>query len=334
MRCQLILAFGLVALPAARAGTEAKKATKPTEVEVRFGDGSKVRMLLLQESIEIVTKYGKLQVPTSDIRDIDVGIHLPEGVEEKIEKALQRLGGKAFKDRDAAVNELVELGPHAYPALKAAAKSSELEIAQRAQTAIKRLELKFGTELLRVQANDRILTTDFPISGRIISPSIKAKTPYFGELALKLPELRSIRWLSGQADASVAVDAAKYANNVQWLDTGVTLDGTTGVTITATGEIDLMNDGSGDFVCGPTGSRNFGGFGPMRKGGVARLPGSLMGRIGETGQPFYIGANYHTAQAPAGKLYLQIVPAPFNNGQPPTGAFKVSIRAGNFFDGR
>jgi hypothetical protein len=328
----MTLALCLVVLGAAAApaDTPKKGAYKPTEVEVRFGDGSKVRMLLLQENVEIVTKYGKLLVPTADIRGIDFGLHLPEGTEEKIDAALKRLGSKSFKERDAALNELVELGPHAYPALKAAAKSSELEVAQRVQVALKQIEGKIPADLLRLRPSDRILTTDFPISGQIVSPNIKAKTPYFGELALKLTELRSIRWLSGHVDSEVTIDAAKYANNAQWLDTGVTLDGNTGLTITATGEIDLLNDGSGDFVCGPTGTRNIGG----RRGIGGRLPGSLVGRIGETGQPFLVGTRYDVATAQEGKLYLQIVPAPFNNGQMPSGAFKASIRAGHFFDGR
>jgi hypothetical protein len=89
-------------------------------------------------------------------------------------KALKRLGGTSFKDRDAALNELVELGPHAYPALKEAAKSSELEVAQRAQMAIKRIEGKFPGDLLSARVSDRIVTTDFPISGRIVSPPISA----------------------------------------------------------------------------------------------------------------------------------------------------------------
>jgi hypothetical protein len=332
MRRQLTLALGFIALGAVagRADTDKKGAARPNAVEVRFGDGSKVRMLLLQDSVEIVTRYGKLLVPTADIRGIDLGVHLPEGAEEKIEKAIKRLGGTSFKDRDAAINELVEMAVHAYPALKAAVKSSDLEVAQRAAIAVKRIEAKVDADLLRVRSSDRIITTDFPISGRIVSPTIKAKTPYFGELALKLPELRSIRALSGQADTEVSIDAAKYANATQWLDTGVTLDGNTALTITATGEIDLLNDGSGDFVCGPTGSRNIGG----RRGPGGRLPGALIGRIGEAGTPFIVGAHHNATTAPAGKLYLQIQAAPFNNGQVPSGAFKVTIRSGHFFDGR
>src|SRR5262245_61461894 len=191
----LLLAFGAGAGYADNEKT--KDAPKGNEVEVRFADGSKVRMLLLQDSVEIVTKYGKLLVPTADIRGIDLGVHLPEGTQEKIDDALKRLGSPSFKVRDAAVNELVALGGHAYPALLAAAKTAELEVAQRVQTAIKRIQAKVPADLLRVSSADRIITSDFPISGKIVSPTLKAKTPYFGDLALKLPELRSIRSLSG-----------------------------------------------------------------------------------------------------------------------------------------
>src|SRR5205823_5095659 len=110
--CLLVLGAGL-----SRADDEKKPATKSNEVEVRFGDGSKVRMLLLQETIEIETRYGKLHVPAADIRGIEMGVHLPEGMEEKILKALRRLNSPSFKERDVAVNELVEIGVHAYPAL-------------------------------------------------------------------------------------------------------------------------------------------------------------------------------------------------------------------------
>ena len=156
---------------------EKKDATKPLEVEVRFGDGSNVRMLLLQESIDVETKYGKLSIPTKDIRGIDLGVHLPEGTAKKIEMAIKKLNSPSFKERDQAVNDLVEMGAHSYPALMKAAGTSELEVSQRVQAALKRIKAKVSTDLLRTNFNDRVITTDFPIAGRIVSTTLKAKTP-------------------------------------------------------------------------------------------------------------------------------------------------------------
>ena len=137
--------------------------------------------------------------------------------------------------------------------------------------------------------------------------------------------MRSIHWVSGQVDKEVVVDA-KYVSNTQWLDTGIVLDGNGGLHITASGEIDLLNDGSGDFVSTPAGNRNVGGRRP------GRLPGTLMGRIGETGQPFVIGERYQALTAPSGRLYLQIVSVNFGNNQQPSGSYKVVVRSGYFFD--
>src|SRR5205814_1095572 len=98
---------------------------------------------------------------------------------------------------------------------------------------LKRIKAKVPAEMLRTNFNDRIITTDFPIAGRILSTTIKAKTPYFGDLNLKLTELRSINWVSGQIDKEVVIDA-KYVSATQWLDTGIVLEGHGGLHITAT----------------------------------------------------------------------------------------------------
>jgi hypothetical protein len=331
LRCSYVLvALLALAVPGLPRGGDDKKGDKKAdpkaEVEVKFADGSTVRMVLVQESIDVVTKFGKLTVPTSQIRGIDLGVHLPPGMDKKIEECIKRLSSDKFKERDAALNELVEMGPYAYPSLHNAAKDGDLETQQRIQTAIKKIKAKVPENMLRLTSNDRIITTEFPIVGQIVSPTFKAKTQYFGDLEVKLTEIRSVAWVSANVDTEIELDAAKYALKDQWLATNIVLDGNTGLTISATGEIDLLNDGSGDFVCGPTGSRNIG-----RRGANNKLPGSLVGKIGENGPVFLIGDRYSVMTAPAGKLYLHITPVPFNNGQAPSGSFKVVIRSGFFF---
>jgi hypothetical protein len=323
----VLLSLVVLALPSAQGGGQKKDAAKANEVEVKFADGSTVRMVLVQESIDIVTKFGRLTVPTSSIRGIDFGVHLPEGVDKKIEECIKKLSSEKFKDRDLAVNDLIELGAYAYPSLTAAVKTADLESQQRIQTAIKKIKAKVPDNLLRANSTDRIITTEFPIAGTIVSQTLKAKAQFFGDMTLKLTEMRSIAWVSGNMDSEISIDAAKYALKDAWLDTGVVLDGNTALTLIASGEIDLLNDGSGEFTCGPTGSRNVG-----RRAGNNRLPGALVAKIGESGVSFLVGERYSTTTAPEGKLYLQITPVPFNNGgQGPSGSFKVQIKSGFSF---
>src|SRR5437763_16364484 len=52
-------------------------AKAPTSnIEVRFADGSVVKMALLESKVEIATRYGKLSVPVEDIRRIEFGFRV------------------------------------------------------------------------------------------------------------------------------------------------------------------------------------------------------------------------------------------------------------------
>ena len=86
------------------------------------------------------------------------------------------------------------------------------------------------------------------------------------------------------------------------------------------GKVDLVPQQPGQFISGPEGSINAG----QNNFGV--LMGTLMGRIGEKGDVFVIGKRYEAKAARSGKLYVFIVPA--QNGQAPSGAFKVKATAG------
>ena len=135
------------------------KAKPPSnEVEIHLSDGSAIKMLILQESIAVETKFGKLTVPIAEVRKIELGIHLPPGVPEKIAAAMKKLNSDVFKERDEAINELVTLGPSAYPTLQAASKSTDPEVSQRVQMALKRIKGKFPANTLRVVVNETYYT--------------------------------------------------------------------------------------------------------------------------------------------------------------------------------
>ena len=53
------------------------------------------------------------------------------------------------------------------------------------------------------------------------------------------------------------------------------------------------------------------------------MAGSLIGKIGENGKAFYIGDRFEGPATEEGKLYLQIVPSPWNNAS--TGTYRVRI---------
>lgn len=327
--CAMIAAVGLVGPGLGQPPDPKKNPAKPNnEVEVKFGDTvTNVRMIILQEKIDIMTRFGKLEVPLTEVRKIDFGVHLEEGVLDKVQAAIKKLNSEVFKERDEAVKDLVKIGPPAFPALSAAAKTSDQEISTRAQMALKQIKGKYNADQLRLTVNDRIVTNDFPIVGRIVSPTIRAQNAYFGARDLKLTELRSIIWLGNNTDVEVLVDAGKYCHRTNWMDTGVPVEAGSGLQINASGEVDLLpGNGGGEFISGPQGNLNVGG----RFGGIGgnRLPGTLLGKVGESGTAFVVGERYYGMPGQEGKLYLQIVPGNFGGNQQAQGNYKVKISSG------
>jgi hypothetical protein len=305
----------------------ANAAAGARELEVRFQDGSSLRMVALQDSLEVVTRYGKLTVPTAEVRQIEFGMHLADGLGEQIEETVRSLGSKSFPHREEAGKRLLTFGAKALPALRQAAKSKDLEIAQRAEALLKQLLERCPPEDLRAREEDVVVTKHFTIVGRVTTPVMKARTKFFGDMSVKLAQVRSVRVLGEGGAMEVQVDAAKFGNrNGAWMETPAEITGGSQLTITASGEVDLRPQvGGGQFMSGPGGSANFGG----RVG--ARLPGALLGRIGEHGQVFTVGERYHGVATESGKLYLQIVPSPF--GEASSGSYKVKINLGDLVGG-
>src|SRR5262245_26126318 len=206
-------------------GQGKKEVAEYCEVEVCYGNGSTVRMAITQEHLEVATRYGKLTVPCREIRRIEFGVHLPDGMEKAVGEALRQLGSDNFKARQSALQELVVLGPYSYPALNQAVKSTDLEVAQRAQEALKRIRAKVPAKDLRTQEDDLVFTPKFTIVGRVVSPTIKARAEYFGDLDLKLSQLRTMRWLKGSGETEVTVDASKYGSAAnQWMEVDFSVD--------------------------------------------------------------------------------------------------------------
>jgi hypothetical protein len=301
------------------------------QTEVRFTDESVVRMVVLQEKLDVETKYGKLTVPTADIVKIDFGLHIPPDVEKKILQAIDDLGSENYKTREVAVKDLVSFGPFAYPQVVKASKSDQPEVQKRALLALEKLKAKHAARNLRSREEDVIVTANFTVVGKITTPTLRAKAENFGELDLQMAKLRGMRSLTTMTEAEVTIDAAKYAQqNVVWMDTQYECRQGMRLVITASGNVNLWPQ-NGGFICGPSGFDQNGGFGGPR-GGNQYLPGALVGRVGESGAMFYIGDRYDGTINGEGKLYLSIRPSPWNP-QGTVGSYTVKIVPKSEFGG-
>jgi hypothetical protein len=327
------LVFGGAAPAQAQKPDDGKKPSDfMAQSEVLFTNDSAVRMSILQERVEVETKFGKLSIPIAEIAKIDFGVHVPPGLQKQINQAIDDLDSDNYKTRELALNNLVGWGPYAYPAVYKAVKSGPLEVKKRAQLAMDKLKAKHPARKLRLRAEDIIYTESFTVVGKITTLTFKAKADNFGEVELQLAKLRLIRSLNTALDAEVTIDAAKYAVNGQWMDSGFEAREGMRLHIVASGNVDLWPQQGGRFSCGPGGFDQNAGFGKKIKGGGLHLPGALLGRIGTDGPTFVIGDSYNGATNRDGKLYLQIVPSPWNQGGS-VGTYNVKITPSRDFGG-
>lgn len=297
------------------------KKERSGEVVVYFHDGTRVKTMILQDTLDVTTRFGKLTVPTKAIRRIEFGHRLSEEQTQKLENALKRLTSNNFQDRESAGKELIAMGRIAYPALVKAAVDADLDTTKRLDEIVKTIKQAVPADQLRSRIHDMVYTEDFTIVGKIDSGSLKARTEHFGDVTLKVIDLRSVLSTGGTGEVNVKVDAVAYGtNNTSWMDTGYMVNPDAKVVINASGEVDLYgNQQPGQYITGPEGNRNVG-----RQG--VYMPGTLVGKIGDDGALFIVGRKYEGSSPAEGKLYLRIIPLQGSGGS--TGNYQVKITAG------
>jgi hypothetical protein len=206
-----LAAAGLLAPTPGRADEPADDPLKPKidprAVEVRFGDSSVLKLTLRDEKVEIVTPYGKLLVPVADIQKIEFATRLSEADEKRIPKLIGDLGSSDFAARDAATAELLKLAEKAYPALLKAQDSKDPEVVRRATDLVEKIRDAVPKEALEVRPDDVIYTEKSKFTGRISAASLKANSPHFGEVEVKLTDVRTMRSLAYVEPDKEAVNA-------------------------------------------------------------------------------------------------------------------------------
>lgn len=203
-----LLAALLAASPTARADDEPKKPVRPgeTAVEVKLTDDSVVKLTLLDSSVEFVTPHGKLVIPVSEIRKVDLGLRIPDDVAAVIRAAAADLGSSQFRKREEAMGVLLKYREKSYPALKEAAKSADAETAKRAEELIEKLEAIVPKNRLELPDYDVIHTDLSKIAGKIVAPTLRARSFTFGDVPLKLSDVAAMS-VNGFKDKDEVVNA-------------------------------------------------------------------------------------------------------------------------------
>jgi hypothetical protein len=308
-----------------------------TNFEVQFRDESNLKLFINDTTIPITTKYGALNIPISDVRKIRMGFRYPAGSKAKIEEACKNLGAPAFIDRETAEKALLGFKESAIPLLKKTANSPDPEIAGRAESILSQLSKTLPEEAFDIRDGDSVETPDFTIVGNITITEMKVRSKHFGDSQLQIADVRELRSvITAISKGSLSIDGSKYAKMdwSAWSDTKITIAKGAKFMIAATGQIDQWPMEPGRYMSGPGGTTASVNNLPP---GLVNNPngamvyrqfrsGMLIGKIGESGIPFAVGANYSSARSTtAGKLYLAIAPSSWGNNDC-SGSYKVTVK--------
>jgi hypothetical protein len=183
-----VVALGLA--PTVRAQDESKKPSRSVDptIDVKLTDDSTIKLTLLEGQIEFLTPHGKLTIPVADIRKVELGMRIPDDVAAQIQAAVSDLGSNQFRKREEAMSLLLRHREKSYPALKQATKSSDAEVAKRAEELIDKLEKLVPDGRLEQPDYDVIYTDLSKIAGKIVTPTLRARSFAFGEVSLKLSD--------------------------------------------------------------------------------------------------------------------------------------------------
>jgi len=215
----LVLFVALLTAPLGSAGPqpqqppETSKPRPSVEVEVKYVDDSSMKLKLLDDKLELSTKYGVLQIAVADIRRIDFASRVPADVAEKVTHAIAKLNHPDFKIREAATNELKGYRERAYPLVLKALKHDDPEVSRRADEVVKSIQMKVPASQLEARDCDVVHTDDSKITGRLTAEVVRVSTFQFGEQQLKLADLRTLR-AGGAAATEELVAAAQAPGNM------------------------------------------------------------------------------------------------------------------------
>jgi hypothetical protein len=164
---------------------------KPGEFEARFRDGSTLRFKILDDSIPFITRYGSLTIPTREIQSLTIGIRLTEAEQKALDAAVADLLGNDGARREAAKATLLKLGVRVLPVFRKIANKMTGDASAHAQQVL--AELKKLPEADTLIEGDSLATDDDSlIAGRVGVATLKIDTFQFGELKLKLVDVREL----------------------------------------------------------------------------------------------------------------------------------------------
>ena len=144
----------------------------------------------------------------------------------------------------------------------------------------------------RAVSDDIVRSSRFEATGLLQMDTLALKTR-FGDLQIKVDDIRTVRWLERGETRNLELDANAAIQD--WIDTGIDAVPGEKLAIACGGTINMFNS----QTMGPTGSNNWGSNGPF-------LMGAVVGKLGANGEMYLIAAGKTWNTESKERLYVKI----------------------------
>lgn len=203
-RAKFIITLSVVSLLTSfvyAAEPEATKAPpKPAALTMtaQFTDQGSLQVEVLEPELTLVTKFGELKIPLTEIRKLEFAARVPAETTDAVTRAMTQLASENFNLREKASATLLQHKLVAYAVLLKAVDSNDPEVAKRVEELLERIKDTTPAEQLVPRTSDMVTTDDSTIAGTIKNESLNVRTKQFGEQALKLAEVRTLTLQSSE----------------------------------------------------------------------------------------------------------------------------------------
>lgn len=318
---------------------------KNVEVKLNLLDGNVITGTSQMNDIELITAYGKLTIPVSNVSTVKVGLGKDKATYDKAISYLKILNNSNSDDtRKGAYNDVLKLGIKAISAVAdflSDPKNYNENSTYNGEYTPENLmsELKSAHNVDDNTEVDDIITIDnqYTMGGAFSFQKMDIKTEY-GNLSVPKEKIKSVDIsvinASGSGDFSFKLNASKHISSNQnggWLKTGIVLKSGQKFTISASGEVTLASlsnqkykpDGSYTGSNGtsyPAASDDYEGSSSK----TYPAYGNVVYKIGDTStETLKVGAKFSGIAKSAGMLYISIYETVYNASN--TGFYSVKI---------
>jgi hypothetical protein len=322
-------------------------AQKQVDVSLELLDGNMIKGTSVMNDVELITAYGKLQIPIAKVSHIDVGIGKDPAVSEKANSSLKLLATNPNEaTRKLAYTDLVKMGIKAIPAIQDFYNDSKNSTEEN-QTSDYTIENAL-TEIKSVNnigddAPDEdvvLIDNNYIIGGIYNFVKMEIRTDY-GNLSIPKEKIKSIDvslpFEAGAGEYALKLIASKHISGNTaggWLKTGISLKVGQRFSITANGEVSLASlsntkykpDGSSKAESATEFTKVYGAEEEGTSTTTYPSYGQVVYKIGESStENIKAGAKYKGIAKSSGMLLISIYETVYNAANKGSYSVKISL---------